>query len=84
MPHVDSIKAIGKIRRLPVFLIFDEVKRIQNTECRNPEVKKAFLFSSFTGLRFSDIKNRTYQNVVRNKDKYYLNFEQQKAEEQRG
>ena len=38
------------------YLDADEVVRLSVTACRNPEVKRAFLFSCFTGLRISDIR----------------------------
>lgn len=36
-------------------LTFEEIQILANTNCGNNEVKRAFLFSCFTGLRFSDI-----------------------------
>jgi integrase len=38
------------------YLIIDEVKQLVNTECVKPTVKQSFLFSCFSGLRFSDVK----------------------------
>lgn len=37
------------------FLTIDELKKVIATPCRYPIVKKAFLFSCFTGLRWSDM-----------------------------
>lgn len=37
------------------FLTDKEVKKLINQECGNSEVKRAFLFSCFCGLRYSDI-----------------------------
>ena len=37
------------------FLTIDELKKVIATPCRYPIVKKAFLFSCFTGLRWSDV-----------------------------
>ena len=36
-------------------LTFGEIQLLASTECNNNEVKRAFLFSCFTGLRYSDI-----------------------------
>jgi len=36
-------------------LSYDDLKMLWNTSCRNDQVKKAFLFSCFTGLRFCDV-----------------------------
>ena len=38
------------------FLTIEEIKKVMNTPCRYELVKKAFLFSCFTGLRYSDMK----------------------------
>jgi len=38
------------------YLTIEEVKQLVKTECVNQIVKLAFLFSCFTGLRFSDVK----------------------------
>ena len=37
------------------FLTIDELKKVIATPCRYPIVKKAFLFSCFTGFRWSDV-----------------------------
>lgn len=36
-------------------LLSDEIQHMARAECGNAEVKRAFLFACFTGLRFSDI-----------------------------
>ncbi|MFH0895575.1 MAG: site-specific integrase [Bacteroidota bacterium] len=44
----------------------EEVKKIYKTECGNPEVKRAFLFSLNTGLRFVDIVDLKYKHISGN------------------
>ena len=44
-------------------LTIDEIKLLKDTEVSNLEVKKAFLFALFTGLRFSDVKALRYENI---------------------
>lgn len=46
-----------------VFLSLDEVRLLAETECRNDEVKRAFLFSCYTGLRISDVRVLTWSKV---------------------
>lgn len=46
-----------------VFLTLDEVRLLSGTECRNDEVKRAFLFSCYTGLRISDVRVLTWAHV---------------------
>ncbi len=45
------------------FLTFDEVKKLSEKECKVIELKRAFLFSCFTGLRLSDILALTWQQI---------------------
>ncbi|HEY9000790.1 MAG TPA: site-specific integrase [Mucilaginibacter sp.] len=44
-------------------LTAEEIQVLANTDCSNPEVKKAFLFSCVTGLRFCDISNLKWENI---------------------
>ena len=45
------------------FLTIEEVKKVMNTPCRYELVKKAFLFSCFTGLRYSDMKALNWSEI---------------------
>jgi len=60
------------------FLTLDEIKKIQQADCVNEEVKNAFLFSCFTGLRISDIKLLTFNKIVDG----YLIYEDKKTKNQ--
>ena len=57
---VDNIK---KPESKMEYLVFDEVQKLMNTKCGNEEVKDAFMFSCFTGLRYSDVRNLKWQNI---------------------
>ena len=46
-----------------VYLTIEEVKKLAETPCRRKDVKTAFMFSCFSGLRISDIRNLTWQNM---------------------
>jgi len=41
----------------------DELVRLANTPCEYPVLKTAFLFACLTGLRKSDIKQLTWENI---------------------
>ena len=59
-----SRKEIPKLKKsLPKYLTTDELATLKKNKCPNEEVKRAFLFSCLTGLRFSDIKTITYSNL---------------------
>ncbi len=44
-------------------LMKDEIIKLAQTECGNAEVKRAFLFSLNTGLRFVDIQDLRYKDI---------------------
>lgn len=70
---VDNIKARDTDRG---YLTIDEIEKLFKTECKLKDVKRAFLFSCFTGLRFSDVKNLKWKNIVGGS----LEFRQQKTQ----
>jgi integrase len=76
---MDKVKGIGRERTLPKYLTIEEVRILKNTEYRNVEIKKAFLFACFTGLRFNDIKNLMWKNIINENNDYYIRFIQQKT-----
>jgi integrase len=45
------------------FLTLDELNRLVKAECPWPILKKAFLFSSLTGMRYSDIISLQWRNI---------------------
>ena len=57
------------------FLTAEEIKILIDTPSPNEQTKRAFLFSCFTGLRFSDIQKLTF-NEIRDG---YLHFRQEKT-----
>ena len=74
---VDKIDKADKIKPKQAnrgFLTADEVKVLANTECSNNEVKRAFLFSCYCGLRFSDVSKLCTRNIVKIDDKYFADI----------
>ncbi|NTU68651.1 MAG: site-specific integrase [Chlorobiaceae bacterium] len=61
------------------YLTFDELQAMAKTECRNPSLKRMFLFSCLTGLRFSDCHKLTWGEVQRYGDGWRIVFHQQKT-----
>ena len=76
----------GRIERIKTaetrreFLTIEELNSLINTECNNPLLKRAALFSALTGLRHSDIKNLVWGNVeyIENNG-YFLKITTQKT-----
>lgn len=82
-------KNISREERKPIkadksnrpYLTIDEVKALMATDCKNPEIKRAFLFACFTGLRISDIRNLQWANITKIRNGYHLSITMQKTRE---
>lgn len=62
------------------FLTIEELNKLVKTECNNPIIKRAALFSALTGLRFSDIKNLAWSDIEYIEGNgYFIQFKQQKT-----
>ncbi|WP_288072063.1 site-specific integrase [Hydrotalea sp.] len=62
------------------FLTIEELNSLVKTECNNPLLKRAALFSALTGLRFSDIKNLVWGKIHHSVENgYSIQFTQQKT-----
>ncbi|MFL5739312.1 MAG: tyrosine-type recombinase/integrase [Flavisolibacter sp.] len=75
---VKTIKAAETRRN---FLTLEEVNSLVRTECKNPVMKSAALFSILTGLRISDIQKLKWGEVHHSKTSgYYIQFRQEKTD----
>jgi integrase len=62
------------------FLTIEELNSLIKTECSNPLLKCAAIFSALTGLRFSDIKNLVWGELEYIEGNgYFIKFKQQKT-----
>lgn len=62
------------------FLTIEELNTLVKTECNNPLLKRASLFSALTGLRFSDIKKLVWSEIEYIEGNgYFIQFKQQKT-----
>lgn len=62
------------------FLSLEELQKLANTDCDDPTLKRAAIFSALTGLRFSDIQKLTWGEVQQSTESgYYLQFKQKKT-----
>ncbi|MCZ2101286.1 MAG: site-specific integrase [Chitinophagales bacterium] len=64
------------------YLTLDEVRQLAQTECRYDVLKRAFLFSCLTGIRWSDINNLVWNDVQKINDGWRVHFRQQKTKGQ--
>lgn len=74
--NVKSPKAITPER---AFLTMDELQALAKTKCRYEVLKRAFIFSCLTGLRWSDINKMTWSMVHNNGDRWSVTFHQKKT-----
>ena len=63
------------------FLDADEVIRLAHTPCINEQVKRGFMFSCFTGLRWGDIRQLQWRNIKKEDDTYRFSIIMQKTQE---
>lgn len=61
------------------YLTLDELKAIVKAECRYDVLKRAFIFSCLTGLRWSDIQNLKWSELQKTNDGFRITFHQQKT-----
>jgi site-specific recombinase XerD len=61
------------------YLTLEELQKLAATPCSNEETKQAFLFSAFSGLRYSDVKALTWPKVRAVNSGYVLEFTQAKT-----
>lgn len=75
-----KIEPIKQVETRRNFLTIEELNSLVKTECNNPLLKRAALFSALTGLRISDIKNLVWGELeyIENNG-YFIKFKQQKT-----
>ncbi|MDX1828227.1 MAG: site-specific integrase [Lutibacter sp.] len=62
------------------FLTLEELQKAVKTECELPLLKKAFIFSALTGLRWSDIEKLLWSEIQHSNELgYYIRFRQKKT-----
>jgi hypothetical protein len=75
--RVKSVKLAETHRN---FLTFEELQKLATIDCELPILKKAFLFSALTGLRWSDVKGLSWNNIKHSEvDGWSLQFIQKKT-----
>jgi len=62
------------------FLTVEELKNAVKAECEIPIIKRAFLFSCLTGLRWSDVMKLKWSEIFHDESNgHYIRFRQQKT-----
>jgi integrase len=64
------------------YLTVDEIKRLIDTPCRREDMKAAFLFSCFCGLRIMDIKLLKWKHITKTQAYWQVEITQYKTGKQ--
>ena len=75
----DKVKVSKTVGR--EYLTIDEVKLLAASPCRQAQLKNAFMFSCFCGLRLSDVLTLQWKNIETDGKKTYVNKCIQKTKE---
>ncbi len=79
--RISSSDKIHKSESKREYMTVDEVRSLINTPMNNQQVKSAYLFSCFCGLRISDIASLKWGNVFCDRGQYRLEVVIQKTKE---
>lgn len=79
----ENIEGIKEAETQREFLTLEELKKVVAAHCEIDVIKNAFIFSSLTGLRFSDIEKLTWSEIQHSEENgYYIRFKQKKTKGQ--
>lgn len=75
------VKGIKEAETHREFLTVDEVRKLINVPCEIDVLKRAFLFSVMTGLRWSDVNGLKWRNLTFSEElgNYQIRYTQQKT-----
>jgi integrase len=82
IPHnpAESVEGFKQGEPEREFLTLEELQAVAKAECDIPQLKKAFLFSCLSGLRWSDINKLVWSEVQHSNEMgYYIRFRQKKT-----
>ncbi|MBT2620382.1 site-specific integrase [Chryseobacterium sp. ISL-6] len=78
--YASKVKSFEQAESQREYLTFDELQSLAKAECKYPVLKKAFLFSCLSGLRWSDINTLTWSEVRDEGEFSKVNFRQEKTD----
>lgn len=73
------IKPIKQAETNRQCLTWEELKLADMAECKSEVLKRAFMFSALTGLRWCDVNALLWDDITKSENGYTLQFRQQKT-----
>ena len=77
--RLETIEKIKKPESKREYLTIDEIRGMIATDCPNEFVKRAYLFSCFTGLRISDVRNLKWGDIYHENGQTYVSVVMKKT-----
>jgi integrase len=77
---VKSVKGFSQGESKREYLTHSELQALSETTCKHAVLKRAFIFSCLTGLRWSDINKLKWSEVREEEENYRIIFRQKKTE----
>ena len=78
---LQKIKSLKAKKPKVIYLTLDEVKLLSATDCKDTELKRAFIFSCLTGLRWSDVYKLKWDEIKERDGKIYIEYTQKKTDD---
>lgn len=80
-PCLDAETRVNEQECKKTYLNVEEIKRLIDTPCQSSILKRAFLFSVFSGLRLGDVRNLTWSNIIKDGENWRVEICMQKTKE---
>ena len=78
--YASKVKSFEQAESQREYLTFDELQSLAKAECKYPVLKKAFIFSCLSGIRWSDIEKMVWAEVRDESGISRINFIQDKID----
>lgn len=78
--YASKIKSFEQAESQREYLTFQELQQLAHTECKYEVLKRAFIFSCLSGLRWSDINTMVWSEVRDEGEVSRVNFRQEKTD----
>lgn len=75
-----NVNGLSRKDSIREYLTVEELQNLANAKCDNQILKNAFLFACYTGLRWIDVFNLRWKEIVKENNQYKLIFRQQKTD----